>query len=130
MKINNKNQTTLKPTELPKEPKSHEGKPKFAWKSHKESNGVVPKEVREFIVGMLETLGESFFPNVGFKGLNEHLKFMYYIPAMNIVVDYLESRETDKEMVECQQKRDFCKRRGINRIPVSKYKYKNIGGWF
>lgn len=120
-----RNQTIINPEDK-KEGSYPQGKPKLNWISIKNNNGIVPKEVGEFVIEVLESIGEAFFPNVSFKGLSKQLKFYYYIPTLNVVIDFLENKETPTEEEELKEKQKFCKKMNLNRITISKNRYKNL----
>lgn len=108
--------------------KDYEGKPKLIWTSRKNNGGDVPREVGDFIKEFLEGLGQSFFPNVSFRGLLDNLRFYYFLPDLNTIIDYLE-KKTDKDYEEWKTKKEFCKKNNLKYICINKFKFKNIGGW-
>lgn len=117
--VRNKNQTV----DIKVEHKFTKGKKKLSYKTYKNSSGKVPIEVVQFLQEFLDNHELKPCRNVLFKGLEQ--QFYLYFPDEKIVLDFIESKETDQELEEIEQKKTFCKKMGITRIAFSKYSYKN-----
>lgn len=118
-----RNQTTINPQD--KKTGNYEGQPKLNWRSYKSSDNSIPSDIKTFVEEVLVELGETFFPNVGFKNLKS-LRWAFYLPVRNAVIDFLQHKETPKEKEELIERRYFCKKMGIKRIVISKFSYKNL----
>lgn len=115
-----RNQTTLKPSDHIPEENFKKGKPKLKVKQVKTVDGCIPEEVVKFIE---EFLGRnSLVPEINM-ALNGII-YPYYFPEQKAVLDWLRE-ETPDELERRVINRDHCKKLGLKRIPISKYKYKN-----
>ena len=117
--VRNRNETTVK--ESDKKEGWYDGKPKLKWKSYKTNCVIVPCDVGEFVKEYLENSELEYYPNVDINGL----RFYYYLPEENLVLDYIENGETEKGREDKKMRYDFCKKHKIRRITITKYNYKN-----
>lgn len=115
-----RNQTTLKPSDHIPEENFKKGKPKLKVKQVKSSEGCIPEEVVKFIQEFLENSGLVPEVNMSLNGA----VYPYYFPEQKAVLDWLRE-ETPDELERRVVNREQCKKLGILRIPISKFKFKN-----
>lgn len=123
--VRTRNETQINPKD--KKRGDYEGRIKeIKWRNYKTNFYKVPREVEDFIKGFLQNIELEYFQNVK---IQDH-KFYYYLPEVNVVIDYIHQGETEQGREEMKVKRAFCKKHGIERIPITNNNYKNVGGKF